>query len=116
MLIYPPQELELRVTLLEVLIIGPEPMSVISKITFKLSVRVWARPKANKGEVKGNTTQCLFWLAVKEFKISYHKSKTILFTIYPYYGNLKYVTIIPRPYYLVYVQILDQMSYGQHCW
>ena len=29
------------------------------------------------------------WVAVKEFKLSCHNSKTILFTIYPYYGQLR---------------------------
>ena len=27
----------------------------------------------------------LFWLAVKEFKLKYHNSETILLTMYPYY-------------------------------
>ena len=31
------------------------------------------------------------WVAVKEFKISFHNSETILFTICPGYGNLNYV-------------------------
>ena len=30
----------------------------------------------------------VYWVAVKEFKLSYHNYKTILFTIYPYCGNL----------------------------
>ena len=30
----------------------------------------------------------LYWVAVKELKLSYHNSDTILFTVYPYYGNL----------------------------
>ena len=28
------------------------------------------------------------WVAVKELKLSYHNPKTILFTIYPYYGSI----------------------------
>ena len=28
------------------------------------------------------------WLAVKKLRLSYHNPKTILFTVYPYYGNL----------------------------
>ena len=27
------------------------------------------------------------WVAVKELNLSYHNSESILFTIYPYYGN-----------------------------
>ena len=30
----------------------------------------------------------LFWVAVKELKLSYHSPETILFAVYPYYGNL----------------------------
>ena len=29
-----------------------------------------------------------FWVAVKEFSLSYHNPETMLFTIYPYHGNL----------------------------
>ena len=29
-----------------------------------------------------------FWLAVQELKLSYHNSDTMLYTIWPYYGNL----------------------------
>ena len=32
-----------------------------------------------------------FWVAVWELKLSYHKAKTILFTTYPYSGNLNQV-------------------------
>ena len=35
-----------------------------------------------------STFPCFFWVAVKELKLSYQNSKTILFTIYPYYGIL----------------------------
>ena len=31
------------------------------------------------------------WVAVKELKLSYHNPKTMVFTIYPCYGNLNYV-------------------------
>ena len=31
------------------------------------------------------------WVAVKEFKLSYHSPETILFTCYQYFGNLKYI-------------------------
>ena len=31
-----------------------------------------------------------FWVAVKELDLSYHNSDTILYTMYPYYGNLYY--------------------------
>ena len=30
----------------------------------------------------------VYWVAVQELKLSYHDPETILFTIYPYYGNL----------------------------
>ena len=33
-------------------------------------------------------TLCADWLAVKELKVSYHKSETISFTMYSYSGNL----------------------------
>ena len=33
-----------------------------------------------------------FWVAVKELDLSYHNPKTILFTIYPSYGNLNPLT------------------------
>ena len=29
-----------------------------------------------------------YWVAVKELKLNYHNSETLLFTDYPYYGNL----------------------------
>ena len=32
--------------------------------------------------------QRLFWVALKELKLSYHNPKTVLFTTCPYYGNL----------------------------
>ena len=40
------------------------------------------------------------WVAVKELKVKYQSPETILFTIYPYSGSLKSVTIIPKPYLL----------------
>ena len=30
-----------------------------------------------------------YWVAVKEFKLSYYIGETLLFTIYTHYGNLK---------------------------
>ena len=30
----------------------------------------------------------LSWVAVKEFRLSYQNPEAILFTTYPYYGNL----------------------------
>ena len=32
----------------------------------------------------------LYWLAVKDFKLSYQNSETMLLTKYPYCGNLNY--------------------------
>ena len=32
------------------------------------------------------------WAALKEFKLTCHNSDTIVFTIYPYYGNLSSFT------------------------
>ena len=36
----------------------------------------------------GTTVQILFWVAVKELKLSYHIGETLLFTTYTHYGNL----------------------------
>ena len=35
----------------------------------------------------GGTRDPIYWVAVKELKLSYHNPKTMLFTIYAYYGN-----------------------------
>ena len=37
------------------------------------------------------TLHVKYWEVVKELKLSYYDSDTILITIYPYYGNLTYV-------------------------
>ena len=31
---------------------------------------------------------CLYWVAVKELKLSYYIGETLVFTIYSHYGNL----------------------------
>ena len=36
----------------------------------------------------GHGTIRVYWVAVKELKLSYHIGETLLFTIYTHYGNL----------------------------
>ena len=46
-------------------------------------------PRTQKGPLLGNPVNSpVFWVAVKEITLSYHNSNTLLFTIYPKFGNL----------------------------
>ena len=47
--------------------------------------------------VTGPLISWVAWVAVKEFNLSYHNSKTILLTIYPYDGNLNYKFLNSNP-------------------
>ena len=46
------------------------------------------------------------WVAVKELNLSYYIGESLLFTIYTHYGNLIYVTILGKAYYLLYILIM----------
>ena len=37
------------------------------------------------------TATAVYWVLVKGFNLSYHDKETILFTIDPYYGNLRQI-------------------------
>ena len=64
------------------------PCTIIYHIRIPMFMQsVGALPLGSLGS--GPTAQD--WVAVKELKLSCHDSKTRLFTIYPYYGNLNYV-------------------------
>ena len=48
-------------------------------------------PKACGGQLKGRGPGChltLYWVAVKELKLSYYIGETLLCTMYTHYGNL----------------------------
>ena len=53
------------------------------KVPFCAHVRLMGKAKQDE--------QGKNWVAVKELELSYLNSKTVLFTIYPYYGNLNEV-------------------------
>ena len=47
-------------------------------------------PRAGEDAMQESTSNDLLWLiwvAVKELKLNSHSPETILFAIYPYYGN-----------------------------
>ena len=44
-------------------------------------------PRLGPLKLPYHRNRAFFWVAVKELKLRYHNSETILVTIYAYYGN-----------------------------
>ena len=59
-----------------------------SRMTYA-SVRSFSWVGVGRRSCPNSLASTVVWIAVKEFSVSYHNSKTILFTIYPEYGNLE---------------------------
>ena len=53
-----------------------------------MQLKVVARSGGTLLSLCWRVVPCPDWVAVKELKLSYQNLEAILFTVYPYYGNL----------------------------